>query len=112
MPYIKKEQREIIDREIDELINKTKTIDSFESDRGGILNYIITRLALEFRGKESYKNLSLMKSAMVDASDEWTRRQMNPYEDKKIVENGDILPLKEEEEEEETGIRYVGGEIE
>lgn len=90
MPYITEEMRNQIDYEIGELFNASKDIDDFENNRGGILNYIITRLALNFMGTKSYKNLSLMKSAMSDATDEWYRKQMIPYEDKKIKENGDV----------------------
>lgn len=90
MPYIQRKDRLDIDARIDSLINQCMTIKNFGDNRGGILNYIITRLAIAFMGKISYKNLSLMKSAMSDAADEWYRRMMAPYEDEKIKQNGDI----------------------
>lgn len=98
MPYIKQEQRKLIDVEINNLLAAVEKIPNFKASRGGILNYIITRLGLGLLDKKSYKELSLIKSAMTDAADEWYRRQMAPYEDKKIEENGDVknsfLPLK------------------
>jgi len=164
MPYIKREYREIIDPSIDLLIHLSKpvpvlieetihvlvksarSIPEFEENKGGILNYIITRLCLGFLTKESYKEMSkiraaindahyelfiintnlphmyrynkqhhssiinyiiicigcgfllddtcseksVIRAAMNDASDEWYRRKMAPYEDKKIQENGDV----------------------
>jgi hypothetical protein len=158
MPYIKKEYRKILDPTINLLIpvfieetinmvvSLAKEISEFEENKGGILNYIISRLCLGFLTKESYKEMSIIRAAindasdnlffidfnttftykydkkqdssilsyiiicigmgflldgtkkdvsiiraaMNDASDEWYRRKMVPYEDKKIQENGDI----------------------
>ena len=90
MPYILPEQREIINQEILALVDKAKTIPDFKANRGGILNYIITKIALEFLGEKSYKSLSLMRSAMEDASAEWYRKQLVPYEEMKIKINGDV----------------------
>lgn len=82
MPYIKPEDREIWDLfEIDPL-HMTK----------GDLNYCISKLMLGFvrcNGK-SYQTLSDAIAAANDAAAEFRRRMMDPYEDKKIKENGDI----------------------
>ena len=93
MPYIKREQRDQIDKHIETLALAAKMIEGFEANRGGILNYIITRLAVDFCGKDSYSNLSLMRSAMEDASAEWYRRKMSGYEDAKCLENGEAYEL-------------------
>ena len=96
MPYIKQDIRNHIDECINQLASLSRQAATsysydFDKNRGGILNYIITRIALKFAGTHSYASLSQMKAAMTDAADEWYRRQMAPYEDKKIQENGDVF---------------------
>ena len=94
MPYIDPKIREFIDKDIDELAKKIATRYEYES-KGGILNYIIFRLALKFMGSRSYSSSSLMKSAMTDCAEEWYRRVMAPYEDEKIIQNGDVDGMTE-----------------
>ena len=97
MPYIDGDKQEFIENEINALVDKVMKMDSFEENRSGTLNYIITRLGLELKGKTCYKNLSEIEIAMIDAANEWYRIQMVPYEDSKIKQVGPILTRKERE---------------
>ena len=78
MPYIKPHLRKQLDPLINELSDAAREAagPDFIAHRGGILNYIFTRLALQFVRDRSYASLSQMKAAMSDAADEWYRRQM------------------------------------
>ena len=84
MPYIKQDKRAILDSCLAELAGKVAT--------GGELNYCFYKLSclLMERMGESYDNYSMCSSAMEHAKLEWYRRRVAPYEDRKIVENGDI----------------------
>ena len=84
MPYIKKDKRAALDPHLAELARSVET--------EGELNYCIYKLSLLLieRLGESYDNYSMCSSAMEHAKLEWYRRRVGPYEDKKIVENGDI----------------------
>jgi hypothetical protein len=84
MPYIHKDRRQVFNdllEEIGILINNK-----------GEFNYCVSMLMkwyISIHG-ENYQNLSDAKGALIDAADEFTRRYINPYEDIKIKENGDI----------------------
>lgn len=81
MPYIKKEDR--VKFKLDELADIENT---------GEFNYVISVLAAKYLKKHgvSYKTCSEITAAMDNAKDEFTRRIMHVYEDKKILENGDV----------------------
>jgi hypothetical protein len=84
MPYIKKVFRSPMDTHIEELAKLAQT--------PGDLNYIISRLAsltLHYEGK-SYNVLNALVGALECAKLEMYRRVAAPYEDLKIVENGDV----------------------
>lgn len=85
MPYIKQAKRAELDPSIAELAQKVTN--------EGELNYCIYKLSCLLVDKmgESYHNYSMCGSAMEHAKLEWYRRRVGPYEDKKILENGDIL---------------------
>jgi hypothetical protein len=113
MPYIKPEMRKIIDHDIDQLVASTKSIPSYNEDKTGIFNYIITKIAVSILDKISYGEMSRIKAAMNDAADEFTRQYIIPYEVQKIHENGDVVPspvVKKEigkKIEEKTNIKNV-----
>ena len=58
----------------------------------GELNYVITEMMLKFIETKglSYANISEALGAAIDAAEEMRRRLLGPYEDKKIMENGDV----------------------
>lgn len=84
MPYIPADRRPRFDAHLEAAAAAIET--------EGDLNYCITRLAARFLDRigESYANLALCASAMEHAKLEWYRRRTAPYEDRKILENGDV----------------------
>ena len=58
----------------------------------GELNYMITTMMLEYLEIKSlsYTSISEALGAAIDAAEEMRRRLLGPYEDKKIMENGDV----------------------
>jgi len=84
MPYIKSERRPVLDTHINALVRCIRDI--------GELNYCITRLALRFLTYVglNYANLAGVVGTLHLISTEMERRVINPYEDKKIAENGDV----------------------
>ena len=58
----------------------------------GELNFAITDLLLEYLERKGlrYQTINDIIGALEGAKLEFTRRVTNPYEDKKIKENGDV----------------------
>ncbi|MFV0421781.1 DUF6899 family protein [Oleidesulfovibrio sp.] len=84
MPYIPQDRRDVFDSFLLECSKHVQT--------EGELNYCIYKLAtlLIDNTGESYANLSMCSSAMEHAKLEWYRKRVAPYEDKKIIEHGEI----------------------
>lgn len=89
MPYINPGQRKEIDKRMVDILKSIHYHTAI-----GELNYMITQLCLTFINEHGcrYETISKVKGVLADVSDEITRRLLNPYEDTKIEENGD-LPL-------------------
>lgn len=90
MPYIKQINRKKLDGAIRDLAGILRLM---ESDKGD-LNYCITKLIIHYvetKGK-SYSVLSDVTGVLNDAKVEFERRVVAPYEDEKIIENGDAYP--------------------
>lgn len=82
MPYIKKELRE-------EIEGSDYAVDP------GELNYLITKICntyLHENGK-NYQRINDVVGALECAKLELYRRVAAPYEDKKIIENGDVYTV-------------------
>lgn len=81
MPYIPEADR-------DAIFKGEKKI-----EKKGELTYAVFQLALDFIGAQgiNYQNISDACAALHDAELEIRRRVLNPYEDEKIKQNGDIL---------------------
>lgn len=79
MPYIKQEARERLAKII-------------AAENAGELNYVFTAMANEylFRKGKNYQNINDILGALEGAKLEFYRRVAAPYEDKKIIENGDV----------------------
>lgn len=87
MPYISQEDKNKYEPVLTEL---TKLINSDVAK--GELTYLAYVLALAYmkaKGK-SYTNISTAISCLDDAKEELRRQHLNPYEDEKIKENGDV----------------------
>lgn len=84
MPYIAPEERRLIDAQM-HFIN-------VEVMTKGQVNYLLSCLVARWvrvKGR-SYHSLSEGHGLLQDATAEYYRRVMAPYEDQKIAENGDV----------------------
>lgn len=98
MPYIDETSRKILDWPIDDLAN-TITNYSEYSDRDmvtilGDLNYCISRLVGKVMGDTSYAKIAMLTGVLENVKQELYRRVVVPYEEEKIVQNGDIKEYK------------------
>lgn len=88
-PYIEEERRKIFDHCIDYLTE--------EAERVGELNYIITKLLFSYIQKCAdadgidYSACNAMMGVLECVKQEFYRRVVIPYEDKKCKENGDVF---------------------
>lgn len=87
MPYIKNEQRPDLDKLLQPLIEYLKAQDEREVD--GKLNYCMTRM-LKGIYAPKYFNYNRAMGVLECVKQEFYRRQIGPYEDKKVAENGDV----------------------
>lgn len=80
MPYIPQERRDALDLANDVMLSS------------GELNYLISKLCKEYVRMfgMSYKTLNEVIGVLECAKTEFYRRVVEPYENKKIVDNGDI----------------------
>ena len=81
MPYIKDPNRRVCDVVVDEMLAR-------RIQPSGELNYILfkyCRLSVE----PSYNNYKNYIAELTECAEEIRRRFLAPYEDKKILENGD-----------------------
>ena len=85
MPYIKKDRRQ--------------TAESGGMKTCGELNYYITDLICLYMYEKglSYQSINDVIGALEGAKTEFYRRVAEPYEDKKIEENGDVYPQNYED---------------
>jgi hypothetical protein len=100
MPYIKEEDREELDRSIDQLTNSIYDIKhSLDNPHDfsiylGRINYCFSRILGGLMGSPSYTKVAMITGVLENIKQEFYRRVAEPYEDKKIVENGDIKEYK------------------
>jgi hypothetical protein len=98
MPYIKQDNRIILDRYINDL---SEAISDKHSNEDivkviGDLNYTITRLCAKLVGKDvSYTKIGIITGVLENVKQEFYRRIAVPYEENKVVENGDIKEFEE-----------------
>ena len=81
MPYIPFERREAL-------------LHGALADTSGELNYRFTRIMLDYLRTHnlSYQTINDINGALMGALTEFNRRVTAPYEDRKIVQNGDVYP--------------------
>lgn len=97
MPYIKREDRDLLDPWIDDLFgamlvdNRVEGAEANRELKAGEYNYIITRLANYFLAEKglNYANVNELIGALECAKLELYRRVAAVYEDKKIKQHGD-----------------------
>lgn len=95
MPYIKPEQRKkiLLDNTSDHAV---KYIDMRFIQSAGDLNYAITELMNDFiksNGGVNYSMLNTLVGVLECAKLELYRRIAVPYEEDKMMENGDVYPV-------------------
>ena len=106
MPYIEEKNRKILDSCIAEMIlclkatmidenninlfNYEKTSNEDILNICGNLNYVITKICAGIITNPSYSKIALVTGVLENVKQEFYRRLAGPYEDKKILENGDI----------------------
>lgn len=83
MPYIKEARRE--------------DISGIKQDlpaNAGELNYLLTNMIVDYLISEglTYQTCNDIVGALDNCKDEFKRRIQDPYEDIKILENGDVYP--------------------
>lgn len=85
MPYINKGSRRAIEPELQNLSNLS---DKFTP---GILNYIISSLVKSYLGTNpNYDRFNTAVGVLESAKLELYRHRIGPYEDTKIMENGEL----------------------
>ena len=94
MPYIKQRDRKLFDDTLEELIGRLSAC-----PEPGNVNYVISRILLGlceestpvYNSREAnYSKYNELIGVLECAKLELYRRQITPYEDKKILENGDV----------------------
>lgn len=95
MPYIKKVIRDKFEDKILDLSSILKAYSNTNDALCGNLNYIIFKIVKELTdssngGEKSYARFNAIIGALECCKTEISRRLIAPYEDQKIVENGDV----------------------
>lgn len=90
MPYINKDLRNNVDPEIEALVKRIQEVCEYNgTDPDGILNYAITRIIMSFfEGK--YAKFARGLGCLEAVKQEYYRRAVAPYEDKKKDQAGDV----------------------
>ena len=87
MPYIKQEERKEWEEIINLVVNKLKSIKPEKLE--GNLNYFITKI-LKSVYEPSYFNYNRAMGLLECIKQEFYRKEVSPYEDKKEIENGKV----------------------
>jgi hypothetical protein len=104
MPYIKEEQRIVLDRAIGMMVEAIKsninkawqekiTDEDFLNILGDI-NYTTSRIVSQLMGDVSYGKIAMATGVLENIKQELYRRIAAKYEDSKILANGDIPEYK------------------
>jgi len=92
MPYINKKLREPIDDKLDPLIKRLNGMLTYmtKEELAGCLTYVIFRLIRTYYEHGKWYDKMDANKVCASAIDEFKRRFLHPYEDRKIIENGDV----------------------
>jgi hypothetical protein len=110
MPYIKEDRRKTLDHSINSLavaikLNANSNINPYNEESSkltneqfleiaGDINYCVSRLVSRIMGDISYGKIAIITGVLENINQEFYRRMASPYENKKILENGDIKEYK------------------
>lgn len=93
MPYIKEDQRKMLDEKIDalaeEIVDLYKNLD-VKPTRDGLLNYSITRMLNKVFPNARYHDYNEVIGMLECCKLEYYRKYIGPYEDLKESENGKV----------------------
>lgn len=92
MPYIKESDRIKLDSCVDNMIECLENEDL--SSVLGNINYCFSRVLAGVMKQPSYNKIAMITGVLENIKQEFYRRVAEPYEDKKILENGDIKEYK------------------
>ena len=87
MPYIKREDRPRYERLIQQVVGEFADLQPENLD--GHLNYFITRLLVALY-RPSYFNYNRVQGLLECIKQEFYRRRVAPYENKKMEQHGDV----------------------
>lgn len=90
MPYIKKDQRPELDEIVDFIVYRKLALFGGPAETDGRVNYLITRILRAVYGPPSYFTYNRAIGVLECIKQEFYRRQVAPYEDTKMAENGDV----------------------
>lgn len=107
MPYVESKFRNRLDIHVEKVVDalvkavSDKEVEDFDSrdllDCAGNLNYTVTRICASLlAGKPSYSKVAIITGVLENVKQEFYRRVASPYEDRKIIENGDVIDYNEE----------------
>jgi hypothetical protein len=107
MPYIKEDRRAKLDSSINSLVVSIKTnindsnpykLPKLTNEEflniAGDINYCVSRLVSQLMGEVSYGKIAIITGVLENIKQEYYRRVAQSYEDKKLIENGDIHEYK------------------
>lgn len=102
MPYIEQENRIFLDPYINTLSDSVKRNAPEDLNINnedlmvllGELNYCITRLCARTIGQPTYPKIAMITGVLENVKQEFYRRLSAPYEENKIVQNGDVKEYK------------------
>jgi len=94
MPYINEKAREMLDEPVDALIEELTHGNELHPEDllqiAGEINYCFSRIIAGCMGYTSYQKIAIITGVLENIKQEYYRRIALPYEDEKIIENGDI----------------------
>ena len=98
MPYIKEYARKELDECLDNMVqcltHGNKLSDNEFITILGEINYSFSRIIAQSMGEISYSKIAMITGVLENIKQEFYRRMASPYEDKKIIANGDIREYK------------------
>jgi hypothetical protein len=110
MPYIKEDRRKTLDHNINSLavaikLNANNNIKPYDEEKSkltneelleisGDMNYCVSRLISSIMGDISYGKIAIITGVLENIKQEYYRRVAESYENKKMIENGDIKEYK------------------
>ncbi len=98
MPYINESARLELDDCIDNMVKCLTHGNDVSNEEFTVLlgeiNYTFSRVLSGSMGKVSYSKIAMITGVLENIKQEFYRRIAEPYEDQKIVQNGDIREYK------------------